>query len=607
VTIANLADLRQHLQWAIEIEHATLPPYLCALYSIRAGHNREAAEIIHSVLMEEMLHMTLAANLLNAVGGSPVIDAPGFVPTYPACLPHSRRAFTVSLGRLSREAVETFMRIERPAADGSPAEDDAYSTIGQFYEAVEEALQRLCGEIGEADVFTGNPARQVTDALYYGGSGRIVAVRDLASALAALGEIVEQGEGLCHCDIWDGDRDMFHPERAEVAHYFRFNELLVGRRYRQGDTPGSGPTGEPLAVDWDAVHAMRPNPRSADYPEGSEARTRLDEFNRACSGILHLLHQAFNGSPRLLAVATGLMYGLKAEAIRLMKLPSGDGETTVGPGFEYVPPPRRRLVGAAGRRIEVVRDGPYLVYGNVPLLRRERVLSERGQALAWRTTGTIETEEVYALCRCGRSGAKPFCDGAHARECFDGSETADERTSAERRKTLAGSAVPAPGEIVVEGAGIVVRRDGALCMRAGFCAGRLKKIPEMMADAADGDVRSHLIGMVERCPSGTYTWAPSVEAPDVEPALPPAVAVTSEGGGAAGSLWVTGGIPVERSDGHPFETRNRVTLCRCGRSKSKPLCDGTHREVGFRDVGSGAACRLPELQSAKPAPEGPPR
>lgn len=67
--IATIESLREHLQWAIELEHFTLPPYLCALYSLDAGRNPEATEVLASVLVEEMLHMTLAANLLNAVGG----------------------------------------------------------------------------------------------------------------------------------------------------------------------------------------------------------------------------------------------------------------------------------------------------------------------------------------------------------------------------------------------------------------------------------------------------------------------------------------------------------------------------------------------------------
>src|SRR5262250_1804845 len=86
--IATLDSLREHLQWAIELEHCTIPPYLCALYSVDAERNPEVCEVVASVVVEEMLHMTLAANLLNAVGGSPRLDSPRMLPGYPRCLPH---------------------------------------------------------------------------------------------------------------------------------------------------------------------------------------------------------------------------------------------------------------------------------------------------------------------------------------------------------------------------------------------------------------------------------------------------------------------------------------------------------------------------------------
>src|SRR3954465_2835881 len=81
--ITTVEDLRTHLQWAIELEHATIPPYLCALYSLDAARNPAAAEVVQSVFVEEMLHLALAANLLNAVGGKPVLDAPRLLPGYP--------------------------------------------------------------------------------------------------------------------------------------------------------------------------------------------------------------------------------------------------------------------------------------------------------------------------------------------------------------------------------------------------------------------------------------------------------------------------------------------------------------------------------------------
>ena len=143
-----------------------------------------------------------------------------------------------------------------------------------------------------------------------------------------------------------------------------------------------------------------------------------------------------------------------------------------------------------------------------------------------------------------------------------------------------------------EGQGIVVKRDGYLCMHAAFCVGRLKRIPELMEGVEDSDVRAAIIGMMERCPSGSYMYALTPGGEDVEPDYPLGIAVTAEEGELAGPLWVTGGIPVLRSDGQPFETRPRVTLCRCGHSQAKPLCDGTHREIDFRERSETAAAAV---------------
>jgi CDGSH-type Zn-finger protein len=569
MTIDTVASLRAHLQTAIEIEHATLPPYMCALYSIKDGHNAEAAEVIHSVFMEEMLHLTLAANLLNAVGGRPRLDAPELLPAHPTPLPHSDGSVIVSLQPFSPAALDAFLAIERPAdAAGSP-EDDRFETIGQFYAAIGQALETLTADLGEEALFCGDPGRQVTGAAYYGGAGGIVAVTDLASARRALAEIVEQGEGLDHGSIWDGDRSMFHPDRDEVGHYFRFLELRHGRRHAPGDTPRTGPTGERLYVDWDGVHPMRPNPRREDHAPGTPARDALDAFARDYCGVLHLLERTFDGSPSLLAVATGTMYALKAQAVTLMQIPHDSGPQTVGPAFEWIPHEERHLNPREG--IVVVRDGPYLVSGDIPLIRKRKLVSTAGNnALTWQTLEAIETEETYALCRCGQSGAKPFCDGTHARIGFEGTETADPTPSASHRRTL-------------EGDGFVVRRDGPLCMHAAFCVGRVERIPAMMARTGDSDVSAHVMALIERCPSGSYTFALDDTSPDIEPHLPIAIAVTEEERGLAGALWVTGGIPITRADRQPCETRNRVTLCRCGQSENKPFCDGTHRRIAFRE------------------------
>ncbi len=222
------------------------------------------------------------------------------------------------------------------------------------------------------------------------------------------------------------------------------------------------------------------------------------------------------------------------------------------------------------KKIVVTKDGPYVVHGSIPLVHKIQVVSEYGEPLTWKLGGAIETPEIYELCRCGRSSFPPFCDVTHALVDLDGTETADTRPTAERQ-------VLYPG-----GTRIVVRRDLSLCMESGFCGNRFTDVEKMVAHTDDSQVRAQVMAMIERCPSGSYVYSIQEGEEDIEPDLPQQIAVTTEitsEGPITGPLWVTGHIPVERADGQPFEARNRVTLCCCGHSKNKPLCDGTHREL----------------------------
>ena len=125
---------------------------------------------------------------------------------------------------------------------------------------------------------------------------------------------------------------------------------------------------------------------------------------------------------------------------------------------------------------------------------------------------------------------------------------------------------------------VVMRDDRELCTHAGHCADRFTDVWELIRRTSDPAVRERLQRMVELCPSGRLSHAPDDGADAVEPAYEPSVAVIRDG-----PLWVRGGIPVESSDGTAYEVRNRMTLCRCGHSSNKPFCDGTHKEIGFRD------------------------
>jgi CDGSH-type Zn-finger protein len=212
--------------------------------------------------------------------------------------------------------------------------------------------------------------------------------------------------------------------------------------------------------------------------------------------------------------------------------------------------------------ITAAPNGPLLVSGGVPLYRRRAATSEHGEPLTWLTTEVLEARDRYALCRCGGSANKPYCDGTHAREGFvaadDPSGSYDESAR------------------VLGGTGITVRDDRALCVHAGFCGNRVTNVWKLTPKTEESTVRAQVMAMVERCPSGALTYQLDPDT-DVEPLLPRAIAVVDDG-----PLWVTGGIPTAAGDGQ-LEARNRVTLCRCGQSDRKPLCDGSHKEAGFTD------------------------
>ncbi len=226
-------------------------------------------------------------------------------------------------------------------------------------------------------------------------------------------------------------------------------------------------------------------------------------------------------------------------------------------------------------KIIIMPNGSYHVYGNVPLVHKTQIVSEFGEPLTWVKNKEYEVikkkgKDYYSLCRCGASKTMPFCDGIHKDIGFDGKETADIRPTAERQFVDDG------------GTGLVVKLDGYLCMLSGYCGNRLTNIDKMVSETAEPRVRAEIISMIERCPSGAYAYSMTPDGPDIEPDLPVQIAVTTEitsDGPIDGPFWVTGNIPIERSDGEPFETRNRVTLCNCGHSNQKPLCDGRHRGI----------------------------
>ena len=330
--IKDIKSLRAHLQTAIEIEHATIPAYLTALYTIDVATNSFAYQAIQGVVMEEMLHMIQSANILNAIGGHPDIDKMDFIPNYPTSLPHSNKSFTISLQKFSKDTLDVFLHIEMPAAHGALPEGDHYTTIGQFYNAIKHALRHL-NQVTPGGIFTGESARQVTSQHYYGSGGKLIPVFSLTDALLGINEIMGQGEGI-DGSIFDPDHTLFGDE-IEYAHYFKFNEVRCEQRYLITDSVQCPPSGEKVEVNWQAALNMQANPKMSDYPIDSPIYNKTYQFNRTYMTLLTGIHDACNGQPELLMKSIPLMYDLKYKALDLMNTPIGNGQMA-GPSFEYV-------------------------------------------------------------------------------------------------------------------------------------------------------------------------------------------------------------------------------------------------------------------------------
>jgi hypothetical protein len=325
----------------MQLEHATIPPYLTALYSLKPGSNLDAQHILRVVVVEEMLHLTLAANILNAIGGQPDLTAPGFVPRYPAYLPDGETDFTVGVAAFSKATLGTFLKIESPAHApegsapvighkrrsglGSTADGRRFATIGEFYRDIEFTIASLREELGPS-LFCGDADRQVTPEYYYSGGGMLFPVTDFDSVRRAIELIVGQGEGITHA-VFDS--------QGEMAHYYRFDQLNQGRYYQRGDTPGK-PTGPALKVDWSAVYPIGTDLKLADYRAFPEVQRAATAFNESYGKFLAVLTAAYNGRPRLLLEAVPMMFRFRDQFLQLVHHPLAGGQNAC-PTFEIGP------------------------------------------------------------------------------------------------------------------------------------------------------------------------------------------------------------------------------------------------------------------------------
>ncbi|WP_423000764.1 ferritin-like domain-containing protein [Undibacterium sp. JH2W] len=325
----RLKLLKHSLQTAIELEHATIPPYLYALYSIKTAENLEIAHLIKSIVKQEMLHMSLDCNVLNAIGGHPKIDHPRFIPHYPGTLPGSvEDSLIVPLAALSKQLVsDVFMVIEEPeqTVDGDASPPDGV-TIGEFYQHIIDEITEL-SKMG--NIFTGNPERQlVTGFAELQNQG----VYDENTATNALKLIIDQGEGSTSSPI-----DTEH----ELAHYYKFAEIYHGRKLIPNPTPEAGQPewlfeGHRIVFDPCGVYPVISNPNRHSYESQPRVEDLNRTFNRTYSDMLRKLHHVFNGQPDKLALSLLSMQSLREQAQLLMTQEVVPGQTA-GPTFDYIP------------------------------------------------------------------------------------------------------------------------------------------------------------------------------------------------------------------------------------------------------------------------------
>ena len=343
IPIKCIDTLQDALQTAIELEHSTIPPYLTANFTLYGDKNAYISNLIGSIVGEEMLHLSIACNLLNAIGGHPIINKTDFVPKYPGHLPGMvEESLIVGLKPFSMEVVkDTFMMIEEPENPNvytSSVKEESQMTIGKFYETIKAQMILLEKEAKQkgGTIFTGKLSDQLTYPKFF-PEKLLFPITDIDAAIRGIDIIVDQGEGTSNDPFVSPDDE---PDSVvELAHYYRFEEITKGKTLvKDPHAPkGYSFSGEEIPFDPSSVAKMWPNPSMNDYPVDSVAFTYSKFFNYTYTSLLNSLHRTFNGETEQIDAAMGLMFALRLYALKLLKTPDPNHPGYMaGPSFEFV-------------------------------------------------------------------------------------------------------------------------------------------------------------------------------------------------------------------------------------------------------------------------------
>jgi CDGSH-type Zn-finger protein len=214
-------------------------------------------------------------------------------------------------------------------------------------------------------------------------------------------------------------------------------------------------------------------------------------------------------------------------------------------------------------QIVVSENGPYLVSGNLPLNEQWIVTNAQGESLDYREGESYPAPPEYALCRCGQSSNKPFCDGSHEKVRFDGTETASRQPYLDQVE-------------VFEGPTMLLADAEGLCAFARFCDPK-GRIWNLVYQTDDPEARRLVEYESGHCPGGRLVAFDRETGESVEPEYEPSLGLIEDTARrVSGPIWVRGAIPVVSANGTSYEVRNQIALCRCGRSDNKPFCNGSH-------------------------------
>ena len=564
-TSLSREQLLHSLYEAAELEHNLMCTYLYAAWSIRSGEEdgldaRQQAllaqwkEDILRVAIEEMSHLVSVWNITVALGGAPRIGRYNF-PLEPGALPAS---IVVKLAPFNRDTLQHFIFLERPADSTEP--DGAgfvsasrftrgnrttrhtpmvydYSTVGEFYASLKGDISRFVAEHGEDVAFAGDRALQLQGAGF--GLPQARPVLCARTALEAFDAIVAQGEGAAH--------------ECANSHFSRFLQIRDSFDELLREDP-EFVAAHPAAVN--PVLRAPPRPEGRVWLEDSRAVATVDLANAGYGLMLRLLAYAYAvpatdpRKPVVIQLAIGLMRGISPLAEAAARLPAGPSN----PGCN------------AGMSFTALRDSAALPPGaSADRLVRERLREFAAGAAELAGWSARHAQAAAIFARLASTAEAQLPDTTPISTPVTASAPA--------------TAAPPPAVEIVPGRDIEIQYHGPRCIHARFCVTGAPTVflanvqgPWIHPDTMPVE---RLVDIAHACPSGAIQYR-RLDGNQDEHAPPVNLTTVRE----AGPLAIRAELVLA---GQPAGFR--ATLCRCGASKQKPFCDGTHKVTGFAASG----------------------